>query len=167
MQLISGAHGLAGEIGYLPAAVGNGQHVTLSEALARQGFRRAGAPSIDVPAVLDTARRAAAGEPAARTVIGALGTSIGHAIAAACAIADPELVLLGGPIGSHAALLEPVRAAAARFSSAPVQIAAGRTGESAPLQGALHLALDHGRQQMITSNAVSPRHAVSPRRDTG
>jgi predicted NBD/HSP70 family sugar kinase len=155
-QLIRGAHGLAGEIGHLPAAVGNGQYATLAEALARQGFGGPVAPSIDVPGALETAGRAQAGNSAAITAIRELGTTIGHAIAAACAITDPELVLLGGPIGSHPALREPVRAAAARFAPARVGIAAGSAGESASLQGALHLALGHGRQQMVPGHPAAP-----------
>jgi predicted NBD/HSP70 family sugar kinase len=97
------------------------------------------------------------GNLAAIAAIRGLDASIGHAIAAACAIADPELVLLGGPIGSLPAILEPVRAAVALFSPAPARAAAGSTGAPASLQGALHLALDHGRQLMVPGQAGAPR----------
>ena len=58
-------------------------------------------------------------------------------------------MLLGGPIGSQPALLQPVKATVARFSPCPVRIAAGALGAAAPLQGALELALDHGRKLML------------------
>src|SRR4029453_438366 len=48
-QLIRGAHGLAGEIGYLPGVVSP----TLAGDLATGGFGRSDAPSNDVAAVLD------------------------------------------------------------------------------------------------------------------
>lgn len=147
-QLIRGAHGLAGEIGYLAAPGPDGRTVTLDEALARRGWRRPGAAAIDVPAVLDALARAESGDPAATTAVAELAASIGQAVVAACAVVDPELVLLGGPIGSQPALLEPVRATVGRFSPAPPRIEPGGAGESAPLQGALHLALDHGRRRL-------------------
>jgi predicted NBD/HSP70 family sugar kinase len=82
-----------------------------------------------------------------------MGATIGQAIAATCVVVDPELVLLGGPIGSSPALLDPVRAAVAETSPSPVRIELGRIGESAPLRGALHLALEHGRAQLTSSRA--------------
>jgi predicted NBD/HSP70 family sugar kinase len=145
-QLIRGAHGLAGEIGYLPA-LADSELITLAESLARQGFRHTDAPAINVAAVLDIIGQASAGDPAAVTAVREFGTSIGHAVAAACVVADPELVLLGGPIGSQPALLEPVRTAVAQFW--PARVLTSHAGESAPLQGALHLALEHGRKLMV------------------
>lgn len=154
-HLVRGAHGLAGEIGYLTAVSGTGQRTTLAELLATPGSGRPGAPSIDVAAVVEMARQAETGRPAASRAIGTLGASIGHAIVAACAIVDPELVLLGGPIGSQPALLEPVRATVTRFSPCPVRIAAGAVGEAAPLQGAVELALDHGRKRMLGTSQTA------------
>src|SRR5262249_49523668 len=147
-QLIRGAHGLAGEIGYLAALGPDGGAVTLDEALARRGWRRPGAAAIDVPAVLDAIARAETGDPEAAAAVGELGASIGQAVVAACAVVDPEPVLLGRPVGSPPALVETVRATVARFSPAPPRIEPGSAGESGPLRGALHLALDHGRRRL-------------------
>jgi predicted NBD/HSP70 family sugar kinase len=155
-QLIRGAHGLAGEIGYLSASLRSDEHLTLAEAIARQGFGRSDAPSIDVAAVLDAIGAAEAGDPTAMGAIRQLGASIGHAIVATCAIVDPELVLLGGPIGSQPALLESARATVTRLSPGRVRIATGSAEGSAPLRGALHLALDHGRRRMLTSQSDMP-----------
>ncbi|MPY40897.1 ROK family protein, partial [Streptomyces phyllanthi] len=56
-------------------------------------------------------RFAEEGDTEARAVIEQEGRTIGEAIATVCAVVDPELVLLGGPIGSHPALLARVREA--------------------------------------------------------
>jgi predicted NBD/HSP70 family sugar kinase len=73
-QLIRGAHGLAGEIGY-PAAVGNGQYAT------RRGSCPAGLrPPLPIhrrPRYPRTASRAQAGNSAAITAIRELGTPSG------------------------------------------------------------------------------------------
>jgi predicted NBD/HSP70 family sugar kinase len=152
-QLVRGAHGLAGEIGYLTTASATGERWTTATALARQGFGRSDAPSNDVQAVLGMISRAEAGDAGAVEAVRRMGATIGQAIAATCVVVDPELVLLGGPIGSSPALLHPVRAAVAEISPSPVRIELGRIGESAPLRGALHLALEHGRAQLTSSRA--------------
>ncbi len=148
-HLIRGAHGLAGEIGYLSASSGTGQYVTLAESLTRQGFSRPDAPALDVAAILAMAGKAEAGDPAALTTMGKLGASIGHAIVATCAVVDPELVLLGGPIGSLPVLATLARETVARLSPCPVRIAVGAVSQDAFLQGALQLALDRGRKMML------------------
>jgi predicted NBD/HSP70 family sugar kinase len=137
-QLIRGARGLAGEIGYLPGA---GSH-TLAAEMAAQGFGRPDAPSNDVTALLhmlDSGRR-----------VRPLSQAVARAIASICAVVDPELVVLGGPIGTHPALLEPVRDALAEIAPAPIRVIHGELGELAPLHGAVHLAVEHARDTAIT-----------------
>jgi predicted NBD/HSP70 family sugar kinase len=146
-HVIRGSHGLAGEIGYLAAPAGN-DYVTLSQALADQGFHGGGG-SLDVAAVLTLADRAVGGDADARAAVDRLGILIGNAVVAGCAIVDPELVLLGGPIGCHAAFEASLRDAVTRFVPAPPRIAVGSAGDSASLRGALYLALEHGRKQLV------------------
>ena len=143
-QLIRGAHGLAGEIGYLPAAdIGTGP-ATLAGELAADGFGRPDAPSTDVAAVVRMLDRAQTdGRQEDRAAARRFGTAIGRAIASVTAVVDPELILLGGPVGTHPALLEPVLAAFAAVSPSPARIHHGTLGTLAPLHGATHLALDH------------------------
>ncbi|MGW0515879.1 ROK family protein [Crossiella sp. NPDC003009] len=140
--LIRGAHGLAGEIGYLPG-VGEG---TLAAELADAGFGRG-----DVDAVLELL--SGKDNAARRKAIGTLSAAIARAVASVTAVVDPGLVLLGGPVGTHPALLEPVRAAVAQRSPAPVRLSHGTLGTAAPAHGALRLALEHAR-----SAAVRPAH---------
>lgn len=149
-QLIRGAHGRAGEIGCLAVPTGNGGFCTLAAAYSGLGPGQPDPPSGDVASVLSMVAQAAAGDAAAITATRGLGATIGQAVVAACAVVDPELVLLGGPIGSQSAVLELVRAAVARILPGQVRIEAGRIGDGASLQGALHLALYHGRKQLAS-----------------
>lgn len=147
-RLIRGAHGLAGEIGYLPGA-GPG---TLAAELTARGFGRSDAPSTDVSAII---RVLDSDDGPALEVLSAV---IARAVASVNAVIDPELVLLGGPVGTHRALLEPVRDAVAALSPGPTRLAYGTLGVLAPLHGATHLALDHARAAAIKkSSAVAER----------
>jgi predicted NBD/HSP70 family sugar kinase len=148
-RMIRGAHGLAGEIGYLATATGPAQYSTLVAALGQQGFGLADSSAMDVPAIRRSLarRRQAAATDAAHT----LGAAIGQIIVATCAVVDPDLVLLGGPLGRQPALLEAAQRTVAELFPSQVRIELGDLGEAASLQGALHLALDHARQHLVSS----------------
>ena len=132
-QLVRGAHGLAGEIGYLK--VGDAD-LTLTDALLRQGFGTP--PAIDVRTVLAGNRKRE------------FGTIVGRAVASACTVFDPELVLFGGPLGGHPEILPHIRVALDSATPAPVSVAAGEFGDAAPMRGALAWAVDHGRAQLLS-----------------
>ena len=153
-KLIRGARGVAGEIGYLSVAstkAGPGRH-TFARAVAAGGFGPAD-PRDAVPQdtvtvarqVLDLAER---GDPRARAIVADEARTIGEAVAAVCAVVDPELVILGGPIGAHPALLAPVRATVAELAPLPPRVDTGALGDGASLQGALVLALQRGRANL-------------------
>lgn len=152
-HLFRGAHGLAGEIGYLATATGPAQYSTLVSALTQQGFGKPGTPVIDVPAILSTLRDAEAGDAQALETAQLLGAAIGQVIVDTCAVIDPELVLLGGPIGSHPVLLPVARQTVAQLSPAPVRIEHAALDETVSLQGAKHLALDRARDDLIAAIA--------------
>jgi predicted NBD/HSP70 family sugar kinase len=143
-QLIRGAHGLAGEIGYLPGSAASG---TLAAELAANGFGRSDAPSTDVPAVIRLL------DDSSPQALDLLGKAVARAVASVNAVVDPELVLLGGPVGTHPALLPAVRVALDAISPSPTRLAHGTLGSLAPLHGATHLALEHARAAAVaTSN---------------
>ncbi|MEI6363031.1 MAG: ROK family transcriptional regulator [Actinomycetes bacterium] len=154
-RMIRGAHGLAGEVSYLATATGPAEYSTLVSALGQQGFGTPDSNALDVP----TIRRSLAGgrtedKEAARAAAKAartLGTAIGQIIIATCAVVDPDLVLVGGPLGRHPALFERARRTVADLFPSPVRIELGAIGETASLQGALHLALDHSRRNLLKS----------------
>ncbi|WP_103350378.1 ROK family transcriptional regulator [Amycolatopsis sp. CA-128772] len=149
-QLLRGAHGLAGEIGYLDSS-----GTTLASALAEQGFGRPDAPSLDVDAMLTTLDAAAAGDTVAAERLRLLGGTLGRAVAAICTIVDPDLVVLGGPAGSRAALVAEIRQTVHAAAPGPVRVAAGEVTDSAALRGALLSALDHGRDGLVRAVAES------------
>ncbi|WP_020672988.1 ROK family transcriptional regulator [Amycolatopsis nigrescens] len=152
-QLVRGAHGLSGEIGYLRTTSG----APVAEAVARQGFGRQDDPALDVDAVLKTLTLAGDGDAVAQDAVRLLGETIGQAIAATCVIFDPELVLLGGPVGGRPELLAPVRAVVSGSVPGPVRVEPGAVQDSAALRGALLSALDTGRAQLTVPNAGADR----------
>jgi predicted NBD/HSP70 family sugar kinase len=138
-QLVRGAHGLAGEIGYLPGA----GSPTLATDLAAAGFGRPDAPSTDVAAVL------ALLEAADEAALHRLAAGVGRAVVSVAAVVDPELVLLGGPVGTHPALLPRVRELVADSFPGPTRVDRGTLGADAPLHGALQLAVEHARAAAV------------------
>lgn len=139
-QVVRGAHGLAGEIGYLP---GSGDR-TLAGELVAAGFGRPDAPSNNVAAIL----RLVDG-PQRFRVVSVLSRAIARSIASVNAVVDPALVLLGGPVGTHPALLPAVRETLSAISPIPTRLDYGTLGALAPLHGATQLALDHARAAAV------------------
>ncbi|WP_158103756.1 ROK family protein [Crossiella equi] len=137
-RLLRGAHGLAGEIGYLPGAGEEG----LAAELTGLGFGRG-----DVDKVLSVLDGQSGAER--ERAVGVLGEAITRAVVSVLAVADPELVLLGGPVGTHPALIGPVRAAVASRFPGPARISHGSLGARAPLHGAVHLAVEHARAEAV------------------
>ncbi len=149
-RLVRGAHGLAGEIGYLATATGPSQYATVAADLRRKGFGVAGTNAIDVDAIEEALGRHAPGRDggAAEAVL-AIGAAIGQVVVDTCAVVDPALVLLGGRLGRLPALLPVARATVADISPAPVRIEVGALGATAPVQGALQLALEHAHERLL------------------
>jgi predicted NBD/HSP70 family sugar kinase len=91
---------------------------------------------------------------------------LGAAIATVWAILDPELVVLGGGIGSSPLLLSPVRAAAAALVPMTARVETSRLGERAALQGAIAVALHAARTGLTPGGGGSARPADSRREVT-
>jgi predicted NBD/HSP70 family sugar kinase len=100
-----GHRGLAGEIAHLVTTGPDGRAVAFTDAFAALGLRRAGSTAIDVDALLDAARWA----PTRRALVDA----VCGVVAALVALADPEVVVLGGGWGP--AVVDDVRERCARL----------------------------------------------------
>jgi predicted NBD/HSP70 family sugar kinase len=150
-QLVRGAHGLAGEVGYLATSTDASSFSTLVGALTSRGLGRGESSALDVAALVAVLDATESSSTRSSRAVKALGQAIGHVIVDTCAVVDPELVLLGGPLGRRPALLEIARRTVAELSPAPVRVELGSLGEAASLQGALHLALDHAHRMLPTS----------------
>ena len=89
------------------------------------------------------------GDTVARAVVDHVASRLGAAIATVCAILDPELVVLGGGIGASPLLLRPVRGAAAALVPITARIETSLLGDRAALQGAIAVALQAARTQLL------------------
>jgi len=163
-ELVRGAHGAAGEIGYLPL-VGDPfnprhrLHGGLEDEVGAAGIveawaehREAGDPELS--SAHDVFELAATGNSAARSVVDHVASRLGTAIATVCAILDPDLVVLGGGIGASPLLLRPVRGAAAALVPITARIETSLLGERAALQGAIAVALHAARTTLLSPGAA-------------
>jgi predicted NBD/HSP70 family sugar kinase len=97
---------------------------------------------------------ATTGSGAARAVVDDVARRLGTAIAAVCAMLDPELVVLGGGIGSNPLLLSPVRGAAASLVPITARIETSLLGDRAALQGAVAVALHTARTSLLSAGGA-------------
>jgi predicted NBD/HSP70 family sugar kinase len=168
-ELVRGAHGAAGEIGYLPL-VGDPfnprhrLHGGLEDEIGAAGIvatfnERRGPDDPELSSVHEVFELAGAANAAARSVVDHVASRLGTAIATVCAILDPELVVLGGGIGASPLLLRPVRGSAAALVPITARIETSLLGERAALQGAIAVAL-HAARTMLLSHGASPTSLV-------
>jgi predicted NBD/HSP70 family sugar kinase len=116
-RLHRGAHGVAGEIGYLPFVEGSGSDV--------RDVRKRGSfdASASAAAVVRAARRAgvrggssaekvfaaaARGDPVAAEIVAEEALLVAKAVCTVIAVVDPELIVLGGGIGQAPGFLDAV-----------------------------------------------------------
>ena len=157
-RLYHGARWAAGEIGYLrlphisrrdPVLHEFGALETvLSSAGIQQSWRETTAQlqttvrtarRVDVTAILDMAQR---GEAAARKVVKRRAAIVADVIVNLLLILNPGLVVLGGEVGRHPALIGFLRKELERSEFAVPRIAAATLGEAAVLRGAIAMALE-------------------------
>ncbi|WP_129311254.1 ROK family transcriptional regulator [Streptomyces sp. L2] len=154
-RLFTGARGLAGEIGFLPWP-GRRKPERLEDAVsgvavveAAREFGMSG--QLTAKAVFDAARQ---GNRAAVRAVELESERIAHTVAAAAAVLDPDLVVLGGGVGhSVDLLLEPVRERLRALTPLRPRIAPSRLGEDAVLLGAVATALGAARDLVFDRKA--------------
>jgi predicted NBD/HSP70 family sugar kinase len=172
-EVVRGAHGAAGEIGYMPLSVDpfdprHRLHGGLEDEIGAAGIVTAynGGRAADDPelsAVQEVFELAAQGNASARTVVDQVAARLGTAIATVCAILDPELVVLGGGIGSSPLLLSPVRGAAASLVPITARIETSLLGDRAALRGAIAVALNSARASLLSAGAAPAARAQTTR----
>src|SRR3954467_7142366 len=149
-RLHRGASGMAGEVGYLPtagaehieAAIGplRGQgameRLVSSHAVVDLAKEAGLSPAGSAAAVIDAAR---AGDPVALQVVDTIAARLAFCIASVAAVLDPELVILGGGIGTGAGplLLEPLRRNLAAISPLRPRLGTSDLGSAAVVVGAV------------------------------
>jgi len=139
-EIIRGANGVAGEIGYLPDAGRYGP--TLADRFDHLGLMRPGTTTIDVDLAIARVRTSAR----VRTLI---GDGLAAAVAATCAVVNPAAVVLAGPVGTEPAVVEHVRSRVADLTPLPVSIGTTVLGDAGPLLGAVQLGLGRARAAVL------------------
>src|ERR687888_119777 len=135
-ELHRGRHGAAGEIDFALAAFDGVDPAApqVAQLAADLADRRA-----DPRAVFGAARN---GDDRARAVVDEVARRIALHVAPVAAVADVELVVLGGGIGANGdLLLEPVRARLGEWLPYPPRIEVSTLGDAAVLTGALAVGL--------------------------
>ncbi|MEU5721811.1 ROK family transcriptional regulator [Micromonospora sp. NPDC047738] len=162
-ELVRGAHGAAGEVAYLPLPGsvppeqrgGRGREQLADEAGAYGVLAALKArptwPGTRPSSVEELFAQAATGVPAARDLVEAEARQLGLTIASACAVFDPELVVLGGGVGRNPLLLPTVRETVNAYAPFPPRIETSALGEAASLTGALFVALEAARAELLRS----------------
>ena len=141
-----GHHGLAGEIAHLLTAGPHGHATPLIEVFGALGLRQPGSTAIDVRRLLAAATGP---EPEAGTRR-ALGRALSGVLTAITALADPELIIVGGPWGSHPAILDAITAATAVLPH-QIRVRAAELTSEPSLAGARADALGRLRSSIITA----------------
>ncbi|MFI9363792.1 ROK family protein [Kitasatospora sp. NPDC053057] len=157
-ELLLGAHGALGEIGLvpLPALAGEPAGTTLEQEAAADavvraarefGLEGAGGRQLTAKRVFERAR---AGDGAALRAVQWEADRLAYAVAVLSAVLDPDLLVLGGGIGSSAdLLLEPLEQALRRFAPMRPTLAPSLLGEEAVLLGAVSTALETARPEVF------------------
>lgn len=150
-QLVRGAHGVAGEIAYLPVADGaaadersarkQGQFETVASAAAVvRAARQAGLRGpLSARRVFEAA---AAGDERAAAVVSAEARLAAKAILAVISVVDPELVVLGGGIGQAPGFAALVSAALDEIAPVRPEVRVSALGADAVVDGCLAAGAD-------------------------
>ena len=159
-EMVTGAHGSAGEIGHMTVNPGETQPCSCGkrgglEQYASAGgiVRRAQAAGLRVESATDVSDLAAWGNERAQGALKKAGRLLGLALSNAACLVDVDGILLGGGVAAAGeALLSPVRDAfyANVFhAAAGTQVALASLGNDAGMYGAARLAL--GSQSATTA----------------
>ncbi|MFJ6618973.1 ROK family protein [Kitasatospora sp. NPDC091335] len=165
-ELLLGAHGALGEIGLvpLPARAGESAATVEQEAAADAVVRSArdfglvGESAARQLTAKQVFERARAGEAAAVRAVEREAERLAYAVAVLSALLDPDLVVLGGGIGSSAdLLLEPLEQALHRLAPMRPVLAPSLLGEEAVLLGAVATALETARPEVFERRTAGLR----------
>ena len=161
-HLHRGAHGVAGEIAFLPLAVDPILILDAEEAQRRGSLEAA----VSAAAVTRAARRAgmrgsisarrvfaaaARGDERAVQVVAAEAVLVAKAICAVVAVTDPELVVLGGGIGQAPGFADAVTEALKTLAPIVPSVRVSALGKDAVVDGCLAAGLDRAWEILTAS----------------
>ena len=157
-NLYRGAHGVAGEIAFMPISAGRGADP--GDARRRGMLEAAGSAAGVVRAARRagmrgpvTARKvfqaAAAGDPRAEAVVADEGELVARAICAIVTVIDPELIVLGGGIGQAPGFAATVAAELRRLAPVMPAVRVSALGTQAVVDGCLAAGAELAWQRLI------------------
>lgn len=155
-KLFRGAHGAAGEVGYLPygwppASSPPREGMLESAAGAQSVVELAASHGLAVRTAKDVFRLAREGDPRAEAAVEQEATRLAFLVASVAAVIDPALVVLGGGIGKNLDLLaEPLARTLSHATPLRPKIVPGELGEEAALTGAIATALSTARDVVFS-----------------
>jgi predicted NBD/HSP70 family sugar kinase len=151
-ELHRGRHGAAGEIDF--ALIGLGETVDPSAPQVAALATELAGLHADARTVFGAARN---GESGARAVVDEVARRIALHVAPVAAVADVELVVLGGGIGANGdLLLDPVARLLADWLPFPPRVEVSTLGEAAVLTGAVAVGLHDALENVFTKRAAVP-----------
>jgi predicted NBD/HSP70 family sugar kinase/DNA-binding CsgD family transcriptional regulator len=160
-ELHRGTHGAAGEIDWAlsgsvddldPSAEGV---EAIAAGVSWPAVTEGASPPYDPRDIFTAARR---GDPLAQTIVELVARRIAAHIAPLAAVADPELVVLGGGLGMNGdLLLEPVRALLREWLPYPPRVEISTLGESAVLMGAVATGLQSALDNVFVNRPRAVR----------
>jgi predicted NBD/HSP70 family sugar kinase len=150
-QVRRGHRGLAGEIAHLLVRGPQGRPVHFTEVFAELGLRQPQSTAIDVAALLHAIEGDGAQPGRVRA---ALAEATGGVLAALVALADPQLVVIGGTWGTHPAFVQALTEQLTRLPRRPPVRAAQATNEPS-LSGARQQAV-HDLQAAVLAQPHTP-----------
>jgi len=163
-QLFRGAHGVAGEIAFMPMSGGHG---TDPEDARKRGVFEAAASA---PAVVRAARRAgmrgqvsarrvftaaARGDERAAAVVAEEAALVARALCAVVTVVDPELIVLGGGVGQAPGFAAAVTAELRQIAPVMPEVKVSALGTDAVVDGCLAAGADLAWAQ-LTVNVPGP-----------
>ncbi|MEE1788454.1 ROK family protein [Streptomyces sp. SP17BM10] len=156
-ELLTGAHGAAGELGLLrlpgcDVPPGTESDPTLEQTVSADAVVRT-ALGLGMRRPLSAEKvfaEARSGDPAAAEAVRLEADRLGYALAVVAALLDPDVVVLGGGIGRSAdLLLRPLEEALHGRSPMRPRLEATRLGQDAVLLGAVATALEAARPEVF------------------
>ncbi|MGB7268824.1 MAG: ROK family transcriptional regulator [Albidovulum sp.] len=156
-QIVQGAMGAAGELGFLPLGadpfdpdsrrIGAFERQAGSFGMIRR-YRELSGREADVRQLFDLAE---SGDPHAETVLDETARLVARLIATVGAVVDPSMVVMGGSIGRRPELLNRVEVALAACFPNPIAIRQSELGEHAALVGGAAVGLSRLHQSIFAA----------------
>jgi predicted NBD/HSP70 family sugar kinase len=164
---VRGAHGSAGEVGYLPLgtdpfASSSRRRGSLEEAAAAAGIRAATRrlrneypTQLNLrPSASDVLDAAGEGDPLGCAVVDEEAKLLAMTIFSVCVTLDPAAIVLGGDLGSHPVLRTPIERYLNELSPFPIDLRSSALGNEAVLLGAQAVGHDLLINRLLNSVAV-------------